>query len=262
METKKIDQAQINRVVWNACDTFRGLIDPSQYKDYILTMLFLKYVSDVYKAKFAEYTAKYDGDRERATRAMRHERFYVPEQSSFDHLFQHRSDDNIGELIDMPKEAWDRIDASMSVRKVTITRTSMTGKRLKELKIRSTYGVSITRVNRGGIDLVANPELIVQMGDTLVVVGHDSDINQVAKFVGNSRTGLYHPNLIPIFFGIALGVLCGSIPIMIPGRNPAMNSLAMDVPVMTPYMIIEIDGGIIIPSSAETAVIDPAKALS
>lgn len=101
METIKIDQAQINRVVWNACDTFRGLIDPSQYKDYILTMLFLKYVSDVYKAKFAEYTAKYDGDRERAVRAMRHERFYVPEQSSFDYLFQHRSDDNIGELIDM-----------------------------------------------------------------------------------------------------------------------------------------------------------------
>lgn len=49
METPKIDQAQINRVVWKACDTFRGLIDPSQYKDYILTMLFLKYVSDVYK---------------------------------------------------------------------------------------------------------------------------------------------------------------------------------------------------------------------
>ena len=128
-----------------------------------------------------------------------------------------------GELIDMPKEAWDRIDASMSVRKVTITRTSMTGKRLKELKIRSTYGVSITRVNRGGIDLVANPELIVQMGDTLVVVGHDSDINQVAKFVGNSRTGLYHPNLIPIFFGIALGVLFGSIPIMIPGIPQAIK---------------------------------------
>ena len=128
-----------------------------------------------------------------------------------------------GELIDMPKEAWDRIDASMSVRKVTITRTSMTGKRLKELKIRSTYGVSITRVNRGGIDLVANPELIVQMGDTLVVVGHDSDINQVATFVGNSRTGLYHPNLIPIFFGIALGVLFGSIPIMIPGIPQAIK---------------------------------------
>ena len=114
METPKIDQAQINRVVWKACDTFRGLIDPSQYKDYILTMLFLKYVSDVYKAKYAEHLEKYEGDRERAARAMRHERFVVPEQSSFDYerfvvpeqssfdyLFSHRADDNIGELIDM-----------------------------------------------------------------------------------------------------------------------------------------------------------------
>lgn len=128
-----------------------------------------------------------------------------------------------GEQINMQKEAWDKIDASMSVRKVTITRTSMTGKKLKELKIRTNYGVSITRVSRGGIDLVANPDLIVQMGDTLLVVGHDSDINKVAKFVGNSRTGLYHPNLIPIFFGIALGVLFGSIPIMIPGIPQAIK---------------------------------------
>ena len=104
-----------------------------------------------------------------------------------------------GEQINMPKEAWDKIE------------------------IRTNYGVSITRVSRGGIDLVANPDLIVQMGDTLLVVGHDSDINQVAKFVGNSRTGLYHPNLIPIFFGIALGVLFGSIPIMIPGIPQAIK---------------------------------------
>lgn len=101
MEAIKIDQVQINRVVWKACDTFRGLIDPSQYKDYILTMLFLKYVSDVYKSKYAEYIDKYEGYHERASRAMRHERFVVPEQSSFDYLYQHRSDDNIGELIDI-----------------------------------------------------------------------------------------------------------------------------------------------------------------
>ena len=128
-----------------------------------------------------------------------------------------------GEMIDMPKEAWDRIDASMEVRKLTITRTSMTGKRLKELKIRTTYGVSITRFIRGCIDLVANPDIIVQMGDSLLVVGHEKDIQQVAKFVGNSRTGLNHPNLIPIFFGIALGVLFGSIPIAIPGIPQAIK---------------------------------------
>lgn len=98
---QKTDQTQINRVVWKACDTFRGVIDPSQYKDYILTMLFLKYVSDVYKAKYAEYLDKYEGDKERAARSMRHERFVIPETSSFDYLYEHRSADNIGELIDM-----------------------------------------------------------------------------------------------------------------------------------------------------------------
>lgn len=128
-----------------------------------------------------------------------------------------------GEQIEMPKETWDKLDASMSVRKLTITRTSLTGKKLKELKIRTHYGVSITRVSRSGIDLVANPDLIVQMGDSLLVVGHDSDINQVAKLIGNSRTGLNHPNLIPIFFGIALGVLFGSIPIAIPGIPQAIK---------------------------------------
>lgn len=97
----KIDQSQINRVVWKACDTFRGVIDPSQYKDYVLTMLFLKYVSDVYKAKYTEYLQRYEGDRERAARSMRHERFVVPDTSSFDYLYQHRTADNIGELIDM-----------------------------------------------------------------------------------------------------------------------------------------------------------------
>lgn len=101
MENRKIDQTQINRIVWKACDTFRGVIDPSQYKDYILTMLFLKYVSDVYNAKYAEYYKKYEGDPERASRAMRHERFMVPESSSFDYLYANRNAANIGELIDM-----------------------------------------------------------------------------------------------------------------------------------------------------------------
>ena len=97
----KVTQEEINKVVWQACDTFRGVIDPSQYKDYILTMLFLKYVSDVSKAKYKEYLQRYDGDTERAQRAMRRERFQVPEKSSFDYLFEHRNEPNIGELIDI-----------------------------------------------------------------------------------------------------------------------------------------------------------------
>lgn len=97
----KITQEDINKVVWKACDTFRGVIDPSQYKDYILTMLFLKYVSEVNKSKYAEYLKRYEGDEERAKRAMRHERFIVPENSTFDYLFEHRNESNIGELIDI-----------------------------------------------------------------------------------------------------------------------------------------------------------------
>lgn len=100
METK-ITQDDINKVVWKACDTFRGVIDPSQYKDYILTMLFLKYVSDVNKSKFNEYLERYEGDEDRAKRAMRHERFVVPDNSTFDYLYEHRNDTNIGELIDI-----------------------------------------------------------------------------------------------------------------------------------------------------------------
>ncbi len=100
MEDKKTTQEEINRVVWKACDTFRGVIDSGQYKDYILTMLFLKYVSDVYKQRRQGYLEKYDGDLERAERAMRHERFVVPETSSFDFLYENRNANNIGELID------------------------------------------------------------------------------------------------------------------------------------------------------------------
>ncbi|WP_299819456.1 type I restriction-modification system subunit M [uncultured Pontibacter sp.] len=98
---RKITQQEINNIVWKACDTFRGVIDPSQYKDYILTMLFIKYVSDVHKDKFGKYLEKYEGDKERAERAMRHERFVVPEHCTFEFLYEHRNENNIGELINI-----------------------------------------------------------------------------------------------------------------------------------------------------------------
>ena len=128
-----------------------------------------------------------------------------------------------GKVIDMPKEVWDKLDTSMSVRKLVITKSSLTGKKLKELKIRSTYGVSITRVSRAGVDLVANPNLTLQLGDVILVVGPDNAIDKVAKAVGNSESTLSHPHLIPIFFGIALGVLLGSIPMKFPGIPQAIK---------------------------------------
>lgn len=99
--TKKITQKDINDAVWKACDTFRGSIDPSVYKDYVLTMLFIKYLSDVHDDKFETHLKKYNGDKERADRAMKHERFVVPEHSHFKHLFDHRNESNIGELINV-----------------------------------------------------------------------------------------------------------------------------------------------------------------
>jgi type I restriction enzyme M protein len=98
---KRITQKDINDAVWKACDTFRGSIDPAIYKDYVLTMLFVKYLSDVYDDKYENYLKKYDGDKDRADRAMQHERFVVPEHSHFKYLFENRNEVNIGELIDV-----------------------------------------------------------------------------------------------------------------------------------------------------------------
>lgn len=99
--TNKITQQDINNAVWKACDTFRGSIDPSVYKDYVLTMLFIKYLSDVHDDKHEEYLKKYNGDTERAKRAMQHERFVVPEHSHFKFLYDSRNEANIGELINI-----------------------------------------------------------------------------------------------------------------------------------------------------------------
>ncbi len=90
---------EIFNVVWAACDTFRGVIDPTQYKDYILTMLFLKYLSDIRRSKLAEYQAKYRGDALRVARAMSRERFTIPEDCTFEHLHAHRDDTEIGQTI-------------------------------------------------------------------------------------------------------------------------------------------------------------------
>ena len=99
--SKVINENDIYRIVWKACDTFRGVIDPSQYKDYVLTMLFLKYVSDVNKEKRRQYLEKYNGDEKRAERAMSMERFVLPQNSYFDYLYERRTEANIGELIDI-----------------------------------------------------------------------------------------------------------------------------------------------------------------
>jgi type I restriction enzyme M protein len=95
------DQKTINEIVWRACDTFRGTIDPSQYKDYILVMLFVRYLSDLRKDKQEEYARKYDGNKERVERAMARERFVLPAECDFEHLHAMRSEANVGERINI-----------------------------------------------------------------------------------------------------------------------------------------------------------------
>lgn len=108
VETKKelvhtpagvIDQNQINRKLWQMCDTFRGTIDSGSYKNYILSFLFLKYLSDVWKDHYEKYSQELKGDKERINRRMERERFILPKNCSYDYLYNHRDDSNLGQLI-------------------------------------------------------------------------------------------------------------------------------------------------------------------
>ena len=91
----------IERVLWKACDSFRGKIDSSRYKDYILSMLFVKYLSDVTLERRALYMEQYDGDERRVERAMSRERFSLDRESTFDYLYENRTDTEIGQKINV-----------------------------------------------------------------------------------------------------------------------------------------------------------------
>jgi len=95
----KTTQDIINNVVWKACDTFRGTMDSSQYKDYILSMLFVKYLSDFYKEKREQIGAKYSGDIERINRALEREKFILDDSCTFEYLLKNKEADNLGEII-------------------------------------------------------------------------------------------------------------------------------------------------------------------
>ncbi len=99
MATERWNQREVNTTLWNACDTFRGKIDSSHYKDYVLVMLFLKYISDMYKEHKASLMKKYDNDIEMVERQIKLERFSLNESSTFDNLYNYRNAPNIGEII-------------------------------------------------------------------------------------------------------------------------------------------------------------------
>lgn len=101
---KQVTQDEINNIIWKACDTFRGVVDPSEYKNYILVMLFIKYISDIWRDRLEEYEKQFKGDRTRIKRRMERERFFLPEGASFYDLYEEREAKNLGELINIALE--------------------------------------------------------------------------------------------------------------------------------------------------------------
>ena len=123
----------------------------------------------------------------------------------------------IGIEFDMERKQWIRMESQFINRRILVTKPELNGKRLGQLKLRKLYGINITRINRSGIDLVATPNLTLQVGDRVNVVGTESAVTNVEKVLGNSLKRLNEPNLIAIFVGIALGIFLGSIPLTFPG---------------------------------------------
>ena len=115
----------------------------------------------------------------------------------------------------------------MVSRRILVTKSEINGKKLGSLHFRSMYGVNVTRINRSGMDLFADPNLVPQVGDRVMVVGQQDAVERVAGVLGNQLKRLDTPNIVTIFVGIFLGILLGSLPIAFPGMpTPVKLGLA------------------------------------
>ena len=121
-----------------------------------------------------------------------------------------------GEESSVDMNEWITPNPQLINRRLSITKSKITGYSLRKLDIRRKFGVTVTRILRSGVQLTADPDIILTVGDSIQVVGTEEGINQLAKIVGNQPESLQKPNLVPIFFGIALGVIVGMIPIRFP----------------------------------------------
>ncbi|MBP5561695.1 MAG: putative transporter [Muribaculaceae bacterium] len=127
-------------------------------------------------------------------------------------------------IIGPPEEVdWEHDPAPLVSRRIVVTKSEYSGRRLGSLRIHKGYELNPTRVNRAGVDLLANPNLALQVGDRLTVVGQLADIERLAAKLGNSMRRLNEPNMFTMFIGIFLGILVGSIPIMFPGMTVPMK---------------------------------------
>lgn len=126
----------------------------------------------------------------------------------------------LGEVIE---KEWEMEQGPVVSRRIVVTKSEYNGKKLGEMRLRMGYKLNVTRVNRAGVDLLASPNLRLQMGDRLTVVGRQDDIDRLANRLGNSLKRLNDPNLITMFIGIFLGIIVGMIPLKFPGISVPMK---------------------------------------
>ena len=126
----------------------------------------------------------------------------------------------IGQKIDMQ---WPKDEGPVVSRRILVTQTSFNGVKLGSLHLHAAYQLNVTRVNRAGVDLLASPNLRLQIGDRVTVVGNLDHIEMLARKLGNSMKRLNEPNLITMFIGIFLGIVIGSLPIQFPGMSVPMK---------------------------------------
>ena len=108
-------------------------------------------------------------------------------------------------------------------KRIVITNNELNGRKIGSIRLHEGYKVNITRIYRSGLELLASPNLSLQVGDKLTVVGREEDVDRLGKRMGNSYKRLDHPNLFTMFIGIVLGILVGSIPISLPGMSVPMK---------------------------------------
>jgi len=144
-------------------------------------------------------------------------------------LFGHK------ENVDWNKKGidWNAIDSQLVSRKVLVTKPELNGVKLGSLKLRNSYGINITRVNRAGIDLLPSRKLRLQLGDKLTIVGESRSIENVSTILGNQAKELSNPNLFTIFVGIVLGLVLGSIPFAFPGMSMPVKLGIAGGPIIT-----------------------------
>ena len=124
---------------------------------------------------------------------------------------QEQKDWNTGDI------DWNAIDSQLISQQIVVTRPELNGRHLASLRLRNHYGINISRVERSGVQLLATPDLLLQLGDRLTVVGEEANIHRVEQILGNVVKNLNEPNLAAVFIGLILGLMLGSVPIALPG---------------------------------------------